>query len=100
MSNVNVEKSEASIRISITGRFDFNLLQEFRDAYSNETDSSCHYTIDLAQTDYIDSSALGMLLNMKNHLGAEDRQIDIKNCQPNLIKIFSIAHFDKKFNFI
>lgn len=100
MSNVNVEKSGANIQISITGRFDFNLLQEFRDAYSNETDKDCHYVIDLAKTDYIDSSALGMLLNMKNHLGAEDRQIEIKNCQPNLIKIFSIAHFDKKFKFI
>lgn len=100
MSKVNVEKSGANIQISITGRFDFNLLQEFRDAYSNETDKDCHYAIDLSKTDYIDSSALGMLLNMKNHLGAEDRQIEIKNCQPNLIKIFSIAHFDKKFKFI
>jgi anti-anti-sigma factor len=100
MSTVNVSDSAGVLLIAIEGRFDFNILQEFRDAYSEKEGSQGQFVIDLAQTEYIDSSALGMLLNMKNHLGAEDRQIEIKNCQPNLMKIFSIAHFDKKFKFV
>ena len=100
MSTVNVSDSGGVLLIAIVGRFDFNILQEFRDAYSEKEGAQGQFVIDLAQTEYIDSSALGMLLNMKNHLGAEDRQIEIKNCQPNLMKIFSIAHFDKKFKFV
>lgn len=100
MSNVKVDQQGTNLTISVSGRFDFNILQEFRNAYINLSDSSLIYTIELAQTDYIDSSALGMLLNMKNHLGAEDGAISIINCQPNLMKIFTIAHFDKKFKFV
>jgi anti-anti-sigma factor len=100
MSKVNVEQNGSELTITIKGRFDFNILQEFRNAYSDRNGSDGQFVVDLAQTDYIDSSALGMLLNMKNHLGAEDCQIHIINCQPNLLKIFSIAHFNKKFKFI
>jgi anti-anti-sigma factor len=99
MSNVTTTQQGQDVIISITGRFDFNILQLFRDAYSEHAGSSFNFILDLSQTEYIDSSALGMLLNMKNHLGAEDCAIVIKNCQPNLMKIFTIAHFDKKFAF-
>jgi anti-anti-sigma factor len=99
MSNVTTTQQGQDVTISVTGRFDFNILHLFRDAYSDHGDSSFNFFLDLSQTEYIDSSALGMLLNMKNHLGAEDCAIVIKNCQPNLMKIFSIAHFDKKFAF-
>jgi anti-anti-sigma factor len=99
MSNVSTTQLEQEITIAITGRFDFNILQLFRDAYSEHAGSSLSFVLDLSKTEYIDSSALGMLLNMKNHLGAEDCTIVIKNCQPNLMKIFTIAHFDKKFAF-
>lgn len=100
MSTVNVKKEGNDLVISITGRFDFNILQAFRDAYATQNGTGIHYVVDLAKTDYIDSSALGMLLNMKNHLNAADGVIAIKNCQPNLQKIFSIAHFDKKFKMV
>jgi len=100
MTNVVVNESGSDITIAIKGRFDFNILQEFRNAYSDFQGAGKKFTIELAETEYIDSSALGMLLNMKNHLGCEDREIAIRNCQPNLMKIFSIAHFDKKFQFV
>jgi anti-anti-sigma factor len=100
MSNVSVSQQGNQMTISISGRFDFNILQEFRDSYSELAGSDSAFAVDLAQTEYIDSSALGMLLNMKNHLASDDCAIEIRNCQPNLMKIFSIAHFDKKFKFV
>ena len=100
MSSVSVNQQGETVTIAINGRFDFNLLQEFRDAYADMAGSDLKYTVDLSATEYIDSSALGMLLNMKNNVKADDGAITISNCQPNLMKIFSIAHFDKKFNFV
>jgi anti-anti-sigma factor len=99
MSSVNIAQQGQEVVISISGRFDFNILQNLRAAYSDYAGSTLNFSLDLAQTEYIDSSALGMLLNMKNYLGAEDGGIEIKNCQPNLMKIFTIAHFNKKFKF-
>lgn len=100
MSSVSVNQNGDKVTIAINGRFDFNLLQDFRDSYANLADTDLNYTVDLSGTDYIDSSALGMLLNMKNNVKAGDGDITISNCQPNLMKIFSIAHFDKKFQFV
>lgn len=99
MSNVSVKQQEKMVTIAINGRFDFNLLQDFRNAYGSLSGSDLNFTVDLSATEYIDTSALGMLLNMKNNIGANDGEIVISNCQPNLMKIFSIAHFDKKFKF-
>jgi anti-anti-sigma factor len=54
--------------------------------------------IDLRETDYMDSSALGMLLNMKKTLGESVSSITISNCRPQLKKILQISRFDKKFD--
>lgn len=100
MSNISTSIEGKQLNITISGRFDFNLVQSFRHAYDNDESTDKEISIDLAQTDYIDSSALGMLLNMKKARGAADHEISITNCRPNLMKIFQISNFDKKFKFI
>jgi anti-anti-sigma factor len=83
--------------IQIAGKFDFHLVHEFRESYQGDRYKS--YTLSMERVEHIDSSALGMLLNMRKHLG-NDVPIKIKNCTPNIKKIFMISHFDKKFEFI
>lgn len=85
------------LQISISGTFDFNVVQDFRKSYDG-VGSYTRYVIDLAQVDHIDSSALGMLLNMRKTIG-DSAPISIKNCKPGIKKIFLISRFDKKFNF-
>ena len=84
--------------IEIKGKFDFNLVQSFRSAYSDVGASTPKVIIDLRETDYMDSSALGMLLNMKKSLGASVSCIQITNCRPQIKKILQISRFDKKFD--
>jgi anti-anti-sigma factor len=81
--------------ISVIGRFDFEMVQEFRAAYTSQ--AAQHYILDLRATEHMDSSALGMLLNMRKSLG-EDANITISNCRPEIRKILAISRFDKKFN--
>lgn len=81
--------------ISISGRFDFEMVQEFRAAYTGH--SAQRYILDLRATEHMDSSALGMLLNMRKSLG-ENADITISNCRPEIRKILAISRFDKKFN--
>ena len=90
--------SDEEMVIAIKGRFDFTQVKEFRDAYSEETDSKCKsYVVDLRDTEHMDSSALGMLLDMRKHLG-EKMPIRIANSRPQIKKILTISRFDKKFN--
>lgn len=83
-----------TLTISITGRFDFEMVQEFRSAYADKKAGS--YVIDMRGTEHMDSSALGMLLNMRKSLG-ENADISIINCRPQIKKILTISRFDKKF---
>lgn len=84
--------------IQIKGKFDFNLVQAFRSAYSGiETDFST-VVVDLRETEYMDSSALGMLLNMQKTLNGKVDTIKISNCRPQIKKILQISRFDKKFD--
>ena len=95
---LNSEKSELNIKVS--GRFDFSVHQDFRKA--SELDAAAVQTIviDLQTTDYIDSSALGMLLIMRDKVCNDKRSIRIINAKPAVKKILQIANFDKLFTVI
>jgi anti-anti-sigma factor len=84
------------VRISPVGRFDFNSHRDFREAYQKHG-PSVHYLIDMRATDYIDSSALGMLLLLREHAGGEKSRITIANPRPEVRSIFSVANFEKLF---
>lgn len=85
------------LKIHVSGKFDFNLVQDFRDAYRELPPSIKLIEIDLQNTDYIDSSALGMLLNLQKSTQQQVESIRITNSQPQIKKILQIARFDKLF---
>lgn len=58
------------LTIVIKGRFDFSSHQLFRDAYERFYKAPDTYIVDLKDTTYLDSSALGMLLLLRDHAGA------------------------------
>lgn len=83
--------------IYIDGKFDFALVQSFREAYEGLSDKVATVVVDFRDTDYIDSSALGMLLNMRKALGPGNCNIHLVNCRPDVRRIFDISRFDKLF---
>ncbi len=83
--------------IAVIGKFDFSLLNEFRQAYSLDNNTPEKVMVDMRQTSTIDSSALGMLLNMKRYLNKADGEIKLINCNQDVRQILQITHFEKKF---
>lgn len=83
--------------ISVQGRFDFSSLQLFRNAYENQDVHPNSYVVDLKESDYLDSSALGMLLALRDHAGGDTSHIRIVNCAPDVKKIFVITKLDELF---
>ncbi|MBI6910751.1 STAS domain-containing protein [Pseudomonas sp. SIMBA_059] len=86
------------LTIAITGRFDFGSHQQFREAYERFYKVPDAYTVDLKQATYLDSSALGMLLLLRDHAGGDDSQVTLINCSPDVRKILAISNFDKLFD--
>ena len=83
--------------IRVGEKFDFSKVEEFRNAYGNLTDKTKEIAIDLSTTQYMDSSALGMLLNMQKSLKGGSYTYSIENARPQVSKILEISRFDKKF---
>lgn len=81
-------------RIQITDRFDFNIHKDLRDVYKND-DSGVNYVVDLQGASYMDSSALGMLLQLREHAGGRKESVTISNADSNIKEILKIANFDK-----
>lgn len=81
--------------ITIDERFDFSLHQQFRDIYNSVTTPDLTYTLDLSQTEYMDSSALGMILLLKDHVQLYAGQLIISRPSDTVRKILEIAQFQR-----
>ena len=98
--NTVVSNDGSTVNIAISGRFDFGIHREFRKAYegAETTASQPKFVVDLASTDYMDSSALGMLLLLREHAGGDNADVKVINCRPVIREILDIANFDKLFD--
>lgn len=84
------------LTIFIEGRFDFGAHQDFRTAYQDRP-GTLNYVVDLRGTQYLDSSALGMLLLLRDHAGGDSARVRLINCTPDVVKILTISNFSKLF---
>lgn len=85
--------------IAPSGRFDFSKHREFRAACEQALGipGISAISVDMKDVVYIDSSALGMLLLLKDMAEAAGQAVEIANSQQNVRKILDIANFDRLF---
>jgi anti-anti-sigma factor len=83
--------------IEVTGRFDFSTHLDFRKAYESLETPPDSYVVNMKLTSYLDSSALGMLLLLRDYAGGEQADISIMHCNEEVKKILSISKFEELF---
>jgi anti-anti-sigma factor len=95
----NLETNDGKARIRLNGRFDFSAHRTFRESYSPALDARDvrEVEIDLAQVDYMDSSALGMLLMLREKAQAANKSVCLANCRGSVRQVLDIANFGKLF---
>ena len=95
--DLSVSLDESVVTIGITGPFDFRIHREFRDTLHRCMSPGRAYRVDLAGVDYLDSSALGMLLLLREHAGGDDARVALVGARTEVRQILTIANFDKMF---
>lgn len=90
------DEERAEVVITIDGRFDFSLHKLFRDAY-RDVESGKRFRVDLSRATYLDSSALGMLLLLREHAGGEQAPVSISGCGEDVLRVLRIANFHRLF---
>ncbi len=95
--SANLASDGGVLTITVQGRFDFNALHLFRGTYEKITPKPKKYIIDLRESDYLDSSALGMLLALRDFAGGNGADISLMNCNQDVKKILIITKLDELF---
>ena len=89
---------DVSATIVLDEKFDFSSVNDFRKAYESISKSYQNtVVVDFKLTRFIDSSALGMLMNARGYFEGNGLKIKIINANEKIQKIFSISGFHKKF---
>ena len=95
--SISSKTTDNKLTINISGRFDFGVHKEFRTAVDSISNDTKHVFVDLRTTEYVDSSALGMLLMLKSKMGDQKDKISLINAKPEVKKILEIANFGQLF---
>jgi HptB-dependent secretion and biofilm anti anti-sigma factor len=98
--SVTSKVSDEEVVISIDGAFSFEVHNQFLAAYTmdEEVIAGKNFVVDLAKTNFCDSSALGMLLILREKAAETESSIKIINTTPEIRKILETARFHTLFN--
>lgn len=90
---------EAAV-LTLSGRFDFNAHRDFREGYESLLQNSAvnALDVDMGAVEYLDSSALGMLLLLKDRATARNVKLALTRTSGNVRQILEIANFNKLFS--
>lgn len=85
--------------LSLNGRFDFHSHRDFRTAYEGALGDAAvrEIAIDFKQVDYLDSSALGMLLLLREKAEAASKSVSLVGLHGMVKQVLEIANFGKLF---
>ena len=96
-TQVMIKDSQAVLRLS--GRFDFKAHREFREAVDAVLAQAGNRVVqvDLGDVSYLDSSALGMLLMLRDKAKANNKDVALVGVKGSVKQVLDIANFSKLF---
>lgn len=84
--------------INLIGDLDVYSEDEFKTFINEEIDPNKNITIDLKDLDYLDSTGLGMFMNIYKMVNDNDKEIKIINAKDNIQKLFKITDLTDLFD--
>jgi anti-anti-sigma factor len=96
---IDVQVRDSVGRIVMSGRFDFQIHREFKEAYSKLIVNSAvqQIEIEMSRLDYLDSSALGMLMLLNERVGAANKTVMLLNPSKAVNQVLEVANFNRLF---
>jgi anti-anti-sigma factor len=93
------EKNEGTLTLRIKGGFNAHLVQTFRNILEDVESQDHSMVIDLADAEYVDSAALGLLIHVKRKLSSSNIEaISIINSNSRIFRVFQTMRFEDMFD--
>ncbi|MFO3715553.1 STAS domain-containing protein [Anaerococcus cruorum] len=98
MFDKKIEKTDDIQTIKLIGDLDVYSEDEFKSFIEEEIDPNKDITIDLKELDYLDSTGLGMFMNIYKMVNDNDKKIKVINAKDNIEKLFRITDLTDLFD--
>jgi anti-anti-sigma factor len=100
--NISTEKIGSQVTLSFNGRFDHHAQDNFTRNYEPVLRNRGNRVIklDMSQVNYVDYSALGLLLTLKERAEAVNIELVLGPCSKMAMKIFEATSFLKIFRLL
>lgn len=94
---VVVKRTSSEVRIAVKGPFNHQLRQSFREAYFSYSPDA-RYIVDFSDVTMMDSSAMGMLVQLRRHAGDDKADITLTNLSPRLLGLIKASGMSTLFD--
>jgi len=92
-----LSENGSTLTLALFGKFDYTCQQKFQSAYQEVTPTPARFILDALELQSMDSSALGMLLLLRNYAGGDESDVAIVNAKPDIIKLLETCKFNELF---
>lgn len=99
MKNIVTKQEDNLIVMVLPCSFDVSQYEEFKSICEKFKSDDNRYEIDFSETQYMDSSALGMLLLLREQVQGDKKRVLLTNVSGTALKILEIAQFNQLFDF-
>lgn len=98
MKNIVTKHQNDLVILVLPCSFDVSQYEEFKAiCEANKTDDN-RFELDFSQTQYMDSSALGMLLLLRQQVKGDKKRVLLKHVNGTALKILELSQFNHLFN--
>lgn len=96
---INIQVRDRSACITMSGRFDFEVHRDFKNAYMTLLNNAAVHgiEIEMSKVDYLDSAALGMLLLLHERAKEANKPVVLLNASGVALQVMEVANFSKIF---
>ncbi|MBF0271361.1 MAG: STAS domain-containing protein [Magnetococcales bacterium] len=95
--SITTHEESGVVTITLDDKFVFSDHRAFRNTYHNRPPGT-RYILDFRRVTYMDSSALGMLLLLKEEgAGGDKNSVQLLHCNDQVRKILDVANFSQLF---
>lgn len=95
MHQIISEQQGKYLNIAIKGSLNLNAFNDFHNAYPLKMQGIHYVTIDLADTTYMDSSGISMLISLWKLLNEDKSRLLIQNSNKELNELFDLFELNR-----
>jgi anti-anti-sigma factor len=95
MFTYNIKETDTWVTVYFEGDFDIDVTEVIEDEVGQVLKAYQNIKIDLSKVPFVDSSGIGLLLNLVEELKEQNSSVQIINVQPDVGQIFDILQLSE-----